>query len=111
MNREEILEKSRTENKNKDIYEQEILKQASTSAVIVMIVLATIFFAAQIFVGGGTNWGLWALAFSAHMTTFWVKYIRFRRKHELVMAIAYTILVSALSAGHIYNLIASSTIL
>lgn len=50
MNKEEILEKSRTENKNKDIYEQEILKQANTSAVIVMMVLATIFFAAQIFV-------------------------------------------------------------
>ena len=36
MNKEEILEKSRAENKNKDIYEQEILKQANSSAVIVM---------------------------------------------------------------------------
>lgn len=111
MNREEILEKSRAENKNKDIYEQEILKQASTSAVIVMMVLATIFFAAQIFVGGGTNWGIWALVFSANMTTFWVKYIKLRRKHELVMAIASTIIVAVFSGSHIYNLIASSTIL
>ena len=111
MNKEEILKMSRAENKNKDVYEQEVLKQASTSAVIVMLVLATVFFAAQIFVGGGTNWGLWALVFSANMATFWVKYIRLRRKHELVMAIAYTILVSALSGGHIYNLITSSTIL
>lgn len=111
MNREEILEKSRAENKNKDIYEQEVLKQASTSAIIVMMVFATIFFAAQILVGGGMNWGLWALVFSANMTIFWVKYIRLRRKHELVMAIAYTILVSALSVGYIYNLMESSTIL
>lgn len=44
MNKEEILEKSRAENRNKDIYEKEVLKQASTSAVIVMMVLATIFF-------------------------------------------------------------------
>ena len=43
MNKEEILEKSRAENRNKDIYEKEVLKQASTSAVIVMMVLATIF--------------------------------------------------------------------
>ena len=43
MNKEEILEKSRAENKNKDIYEQEILKQANSSAVIVMMVLATVF--------------------------------------------------------------------
>ena len=111
MNKEEILEKSRAENRNKDIYEKEVLKQASTSAVIVMMVLATIFFVVQIFVGGGTNWGIWALVFSANMTTFWVKYIKLRRKHELVMAIAYTIFVSACSIGHIYDLIVSSTIL
>lgn len=111
MNKEEILEKSRAENRNKDIYEKEVLKQASTSAVIVMMVLASIFFAIQIFVGGGINWGIWALVFSANMTTFWVKYIRLHRKRELVMAIAYSIFVSACSAGHIYNLIVSSTIL
>lgn len=113
MDKEESLEKSRAENQNKDIYEQEVLKQASASAsaVIAMMVLATIFFAVQIFAGGGANWGIWALVFSANMTTFWVKYTKLRRKHELVMAIAYTILVSAFSGWHIYHLIASSVIL
>lgn len=111
MNKEEVLEKSRAENKNKDIYEQEILKQANSSAVIVMTVLATVFFVVQIFVGGGTNWGIWALVFSANMTTLWVKYIKLRCKYELVMAIAYTMLVAACSGAHIYHLIVSSTIL
>ena len=87
------------------------MKQANSSAVIVMMVLATVFFAVQIFVGGGTNWGIWALVFSANMTTLWVKYIKLLRKYELVMAIAYTILVAAFSGAHIYNLIVSSTIL
>ena len=111
MNKEEVLAKSRAENKNKDFYEQEVLKQASTTAVKVMATLATIFFVAQISVGGGTNLSIWALVFSADMTTFWVKYIKLRRKHEFVMAIVYTILVSAFSGCHIYNLITSSTIL
>lgn len=111
MNKEEILEKSRAENRNKDIYENEVLKQVSTSAVIVMMVLATIFFVVQIFVGGGINWGIWTLVFSINMTTFWVKYIKLHRKHELVMAIAYTILISACSIGYIYDLIVSSAIL
>lgn len=111
MNREEILKKSRAENKNKDIYEQEILKQANTSAVIVMLVLATVFFVTQVLIGGGTNWGFWALVLSVFMTTFWVKYIKLRRKHELVIAIVYTIIVSTMSIVHIYNLIESSTIL
>lgn len=111
MNKEEILEKSRAENKNKDIYEQEVLKQANTIAVIVMLVLAAIFFAVQIFVGGGINWGIWALVFSGNMTTFWVKYIKFHRKNDFLFAIAYTVLVTAFSGVHIYNLIVSSTIL
>ena len=110
MNKDEILAKSRAENKNKDVYEQEVLKQASKSAVVVQMALATLFFVTQIFVGEGINWGLWALVFSANMTINWVKYIKLRRKHELMIAIAYTILVSVMSGYYIYNLIVSSTI-
>ena len=50
MNKDEILAKSRAENKNKDVYEQEVLKQASRSAVVVQMALATVFFVTQIFV-------------------------------------------------------------
>ena len=103
MEREDILAKSRAENKNKDIYEQEVLKQASRSAVVVQMAFATIFFVTQIFVGKGINWGLWAIVFSASMTINWVKYIRLRRKLELA--------ISVMSGYHIYNLIVSSTIL
>ncbi len=111
MDRDEILAKSRAENKNKDVYEQEVLKHASRSAVVVQTALATIFFVTQIFVGEGINWGLWALVFSANMTINWVKYIKLHRKYELIIAIAYTILVSVMSGYYIYNLIVSSTIL
>lgn len=110
MNQDEILAKSRAENKNKDVYEQEILKQASESAVVVQMVLATIFFVTQILVDNGTNWGLWALVLSANMTIYWVKYIKLHRKFDLLMAIIYTILVSVMSGYHIYSMIVSSTI-
>ncbi len=76
-----------------------------------MMVLATIFFAVQVFVGYGINWGIGALVFSANMATFWVKYVKLHLRHEFVMAIAYTVVVSACSIGHIYDLIVSSTIL
>ncbi len=111
MDKEEVLAKSRAENKNKDVYEQEVLKQASKSAVRVQLILGAIFFVTQIFVGEGINWGIYALVYSANMTTFWVKYIKLHCKHELVWAIVYTILVLVMSGYHIYNLIASSTIL
>lgn len=108
MDKNEILAKSRAENKNKDVYEQEVLKQASSGAVIVQMILAAIFFVMQIVVGGGINWGLWALVFSANMATNWVKYRKLHRKHELAAAIANTILVSIMSGYYIYDLIVSS---
>ena len=111
MKKEEILEKSRAENKNKDIYEQEVLKQASTSSIVVMLIIAAFFCVAEVVVSGDVNWGMWALVLSVNMTTSWVKYIKLRRKHELMFAIAYTILVFAFAGYHIYNLIALSTIL
>lgn len=111
MNKDEVLAKSRAENKNKDVYEQEVLKQASRSAVVVQMSFATLFFVTQIMTGGGINWGLWAIVFSTNMTINWVKYIKLRRNYELVIAIAYTILVLVMSGYYIYNLIISSTIL
>ena len=110
MNKDEILAKSRAEHKNRDVYEQEVLKQASRSAVVVQMALATLFFVTQIFTGGGVNWGLWALVFSASMTINWVKYIKLHRKYELLIAVAYTILVSIMTGYYIYNLIVSSPI-
>lgn len=111
MNKDEILAKSRAENKNKDVYEQEVLKQASKSAVVVQMILATIFFVTQILVGKGINWGLWALVFSASMTINWVKYIKLRNRQELITAIVYTVFVLVMSGYYIYNLIVSSMIL
>ena len=48
MNKDEILAKSRAENRNKDVYEQEVITQASQKAVVVQMALATLFFAIQI---------------------------------------------------------------
>lgn len=109
MNKVEILAKGRAENKNKDVYEQEVLKQVSKIVVLVQMILAAICFATQILVGKDINWGLWALVFKRNMASFWVKYIKLRRNHELMMAILYTILVSVMSGYYVYNLISFST--
>lgn len=111
MNREEILAKSRAENKNRDIYEQEILKQANMYALIVLFVLAAIFFVVQIVTGGGINYGIYAIVFSGNMTYAWVKYTHFPRMSTLFHAISLTVFVLALSVCHLYNLITTSSIL
>lgn len=111
MDREEILERSRAENRNKDIYELEILKQASAKATIVMMILVGVFTIVQMLLGGGIHWGLWALSFTPEMVTLWVKYMRFHHKRELAMAVVYTVMVSVMSGYHVYCLIASSLVL
>lgn len=105
MNKEEILAKSRAENKNQDAYEQEILKQAQVVSLIVIIIISTVFFVVQLFAGGGINYGIYAIVLSGSMATFWVKWIKLRRRHELAMALLYTAVVIALALSHIYNLV------
>ena len=111
VNKEEILERSRKENKNQDIYEKEVIIQGNRYACIAAGVLATLFFVIQIFTGGGMNYGLYAVVFSMPMAGFWVKYIKLHKKHELFVAVCYTILVLLLSAAYIYGLVAASRIL
>lgn len=110
MNKEEILEKSRKENKNKDVYENEILKQGQAAGCIVMAVLALIFLVAQVVAGGGIDYGIYAIMFSAQMARYWVRWFKLKTHSELAMALLYTVFVLALSAAHFYNLFAAGTI-
>ena len=110
MNKEEILEKSRAENKNQDMHGLEVLKKASKNAVVVQMALAAVFFVAQLLAGEGINWGLWAIVYSGNMTVCWVKYREFHRSRELMLAAAYTLLVAVMSGYHIYQLLAASVL-
>lgn len=110
MTKEEILEKSREENKKKDPFEAEILNLGNRYACISAGILATIFFVAQILIGGGLNYGLYAVLFSMPMAGFWVRYAKTKRRRELLLALCYSVMVLMLAAAHLYNLISSSTI-
>ncbi|MCI2047818.1 MAG: DUF6442 family protein [Faecalibacterium sp.] len=108
MEKKEILEKSRSENKNKDLYENEVIKEGGNAGAIAAGILATIFFCIQIFTGGGMNYGLYAVVFSISAAGFSVKALKLKRKHEIIVAVLYWITVFAFSAAHIYNLILAS---
>ena len=61
MKKEEILEMSRKENKNKDVYEVEVETNACKIAAILMIILTTIDYYYEIFKEQGTNNALYSL--------------------------------------------------
>ncbi len=105
MNKEEILEKSRKENRNKDIYEEELIKQGSAIVNIVMEILATVFFVIQVFTGVGINYGLYAIVFCHSMVLSWIKWRKLRQRQQFLLSLLYTVCVLLFSIVHIYTLI------
>lgn len=79
MEKDQILEKSRKENKNQDIYEKEILKEGRNIGAATAGILATVFFVIQILTGGGINYGLYAVVFSIPAAAFTVKAFRMKK--------------------------------
>lgn len=63
MNKEEILEKSRMENKNQDERERTVAAQANTYGMLGMAVIFIILFLIRFFVKGGNAYDLFAMYF------------------------------------------------
>ncbi len=105
MDREEILARSREEHQNRDIYEQEVLKQANQYVLWVLAALATLFFFVQILSGGGINFGIYALVFAGNTALSWVKYAKLKQNKEIPRAVVLTLFTAALAGCHIYNLL------
>ena len=61
MKKEEILEMSRKENKNKDIYEIDVENKGSKIAGILMLILSTTYYCYGIFKGDGQNYSFYSL--------------------------------------------------
>jgi len=105
INKEEILSKSKKENKDRDLFEREVQINAGSAGSITAIILATLFFVTQCLIGDGFDFGLYAILFSVSATGFIVKAIRMKRRRDIVFAILYTLATVILSVSHIYKLI------
>ncbi|MDE6659617.1 MAG: hypothetical protein K2K01_05845 [Eubacterium sp.] len=103
MNKEEILAKSRNENQNQDLYEKDVIIKSGQIATTVMMAICFLFFLLDAFIKDNTNYGFMAIIFSTQATIFTVKAIKLKRKHEIIMAIAYSLLTICFIAYHIYK--------
>ena len=82
MQKEEIPERSRRENKSRDSYETQAVVACGNAVVFII-----------------------------PATGFTFKAIKLRRRHEIAVAALYWVGVALFSAAHIYQLITASTIL
>lgn len=108
MNKDEILSRSRQENKDRDLYEAEVSLNAGNAASLTAILLATVFFVTQLVVGGGWNLGFYAIVFSIGATNFVIKAVRLKRKRYLLLAIVYTLITVILSVFHLLGVMTKS---
>lgn len=92
MEKEEILEQSRKINKNKDLFEQEVIAKGSSIAYSIGILIAVIFYLIGIiFQDNYRNYPVFAVWTSMESVLFIFKFIKLKRKHELLVAVIFTI--------------------
>ena len=94
MKKEEILEKSKKENKNKDIYALEVETKAANIAGLAMLILAAIYFTYEILSGKGTNYALYSLIaiYDAIMYGYRAIKIKEYRKLNIFTSIIWSLL-------------------
>lgn len=110
MNKEEILAKSREENKNRDLYITQVNNTANSLGGIVTLFLATFFFIIQAVVGKGFNFGLYAIVFSFGAVNFLVKANSLREKKYTILAIVYGAITLILTVVYVLSLLSTTKV-
>ncbi|SDS49380.1 hypothetical protein SAMN05444162_1592 [Paenibacillaceae bacterium GAS479] len=105
INKDDILSKSRKENKDKDLYKIEVQTKAGNIGSITAIFLATLFFVIQSLTGQGFDFGLYAIIFSVSAAGFIFKAVRMKHRLDIVLALIFTLTTLTLSVVHILNLL------
>ena len=91
MEKEEILLKAQKENKGVDLAERKVVKDATWIAYFVIVWLVIIVDLVNGFVLHNVNRGMDFVLFSAAFVVFLIKYIKLRRKHELVVMLIWAL--------------------
>ena len=92
MKKEEILEKSRQENKGTDEMELAVLGLAGKRAAQIGMLVCCAVAVLQVAFTDSISFESWMIYFSILGTIFTVKYVKLYRKHELLLAVLFIIL-------------------
>ncbi|MCQ2572884.1 MAG: DUF6442 family protein [Treponema sp.] len=105
MTKEEILEKSRNENQNKDIFDLEVQNLAAKISYYSAPVLCAIFSIIEFIVNKKFNFGYLLVLFGMFSVTFFVKFLKMHKKHELLVFISYLVLFILVLIVYIFQLL------
>ena len=105
MNKEEILKASRKENKNKDLAEIEVMYQAGSHASRVGALVCCLLSLLSSMLAHTMIYSPWVIYFSILATQWLVRFIKMKRKSDLVLTILFLILSVLAFAGFIRRLL------
>lgn len=105
MNKNDILEKSRQENNGLDEMEQYVMAAAGKIAAKVGMLVCCIVAVLQVIFTDAISFESWMIYFSILATIFLVKYIKLHSRHELWVAVLYTVLFIMFAALFILRLV------
>ena len=89
MDKDEILERSRKDNKDMDLVELEVNNKANAVATLVGVVVCGILTLVHAVFQDGIDTCVWTVMFSILSTIMLVKYVKLRRRHELMIGLIY----------------------
>ena len=90
MDRDDILARSRAENRGTDAYERQVLEKAGKLSAQVGMLVCCLIAAASVAAAGRVNNACWVIYFSIHASLFWTKYRYTKVRHELLLAVVST---------------------
>lgn len=93
MDKEKVLQASRNENKNKDIYELEVISKAQRIGGLIAISIAfALILIERVILEKDMNYGYFLIIISAGMGLWCYKALKLKRKHEMFLAVLWTVL-------------------
>ena len=104
MNREEILEKSRQENRGQDIANLEVSRSSIVLGWIVAVCLLAVVAVAEAVKYDRMNSGIFFAVMAGCSAVFIRKYLKLHQKHELYISIVYVIAAAAFLVSWILQL-------
>lgn len=104
MNKAEILEMSKRENRGKDIADLEVAKMSIQYGWLIAVCLLAVVAVTEAVVYGRVNYGIFFAVTAGCDGIFISKYLKLRKRHELIVSILYGIAAAAFLIAWILGL-------
>lgn len=104
MNREEILEKSRQENRGQDIVNLEVSRSSIVFGWIVAVCMLAVVAVTEALKYERMNNGIFFAVMAGCTAIFVRKYLKLHKRHELIIAVVYAVAAVAFLVAWILQL-------